>query len=163
MLPSAVNTHTKSSKYQYMFVEKLYITYTTHQVASTRSGTPSCLGRGGVLHLVLAGGYPCPGVPLTMTWVPQLVRWEGNVFSLSVCSPGWSRRGTPVRTPSPCTSLHPPPLPLPLPARTRKGYCPPPPLPAPLSLPTRHNTLWTGHAVGVQYASCSHGGGLSCL
>ena len=26
MLPSAVNTHTKSSMYQYMFVEKLYIT-----------------------------------------------------------------------------------------------------------------------------------------
>ena len=26
MLPSAVNTHTKSSKYQYMFVGKLYIT-----------------------------------------------------------------------------------------------------------------------------------------
>ena len=26
MLPSAVNTHTRSNKYQYMFVEKLYIT-----------------------------------------------------------------------------------------------------------------------------------------
>ena len=27
MLPSAVNTHTRSNKYQYMFVEKLYITF----------------------------------------------------------------------------------------------------------------------------------------
>ena len=26
MLPSAVNTHTESNKYQYMFVENLYIT-----------------------------------------------------------------------------------------------------------------------------------------
>ena len=26
MLPSAVNSHTRSNKYQYMFVEKLYIT-----------------------------------------------------------------------------------------------------------------------------------------
>ena len=29
MLPSAVNTHTESNKYQYMFVENLYITYSS--------------------------------------------------------------------------------------------------------------------------------------
>ena len=91
MLPSAVNTHTESNKYQYMFVENLYITW-----GYPRYPQPSRPGWGGYLSYCPPTHYP------GLRWgtpPPSKLGWGGthgtptNHPDLGWCTPSPSRPG----------------------------------------------------------------------